>query len=175
VRVVNRILAAALALALLVGGLLVALEIVVAGFGADPLVLPHDQWYDAGRGNDWNSPASRWSFMAVTAVGLALLLLRLAQRRPETLRLPASEGGATAEVWRRSLERSLERAARRVDGVASARARLFRSKARIVARADQLATDTLEPAIAEVARTHLRSLGLPQNEVAVRVREGKRP
>ena len=174
-RILNRVLAAALALALLVGGLLVAAEIVVAGFGADPWVVPHDQWYDAGRDTDWDSPTSRWFFVALTALGLALLALRLAQRRPETLRLPAGEGGPTAEVWRRSLERSLERAAGRVDGVASARARLSRTRARIVARADRLATEALEPAVAEVARARLRSLGLADMEVAVRVRNGKGP
>ncbi len=174
-RIVNRMLAAALALTLVVGGLVVALEIVVAGFGADPWVLPHDQWYDAGRHSDWNSPDSRWLFLALTAAGVALVVLRLAQRRPATLLLPATEGGPRAEVWRRSLERSLERSVRGVDGVASAKVRLSPSRARIVARKDRLAADTLEPALAEVTRAHLRSLGLPERQISVRVRDGKRP
>ena len=48
-RVVNRVIAAVLALALLVGGLLVAVEIVVAGFDRRPWVLPHDRWYASAR------------------------------------------------------------------------------------------------------------------------------
>ncbi len=172
-RVVNRALGAALALALLVGGVLAAGEIVVAGFGNDPWVLPHDQWYEAGVENDWDSPESRWLFIGLAAVGLGLLALRVAQRRPEALRLPAGEQGAVAEVSRRSVERSLERAAQGVDGVASAKARLSARRARIVARTDRLATAALEPAVVEVARTWLRSFGLAETEVAVRVRDGR--
>ena len=172
-RVANRALAAALALTLLVGGLLIAAEIVVAGFGAEPWLLPHDRWYRSGVDNAWSSPASRWFFVAVTTAGVALLALQVARRRPEALPLQTGHRTGAVEVSRRSLERSLERAARRVDGVASAKARMSPSRAHIVAKRDSLAGADLRASVAEAARNQLRALGLPEPEITVKVRNGR--
>ncbi|MDP8975689.1 MAG: alkaline shock response membrane anchor protein AmaP [Actinomycetota bacterium] len=173
-RVANRALAAAVALALLVGGLLVAAEIVVAGFGAEPWLLPHDQWYRSGVDNAWSSPASRWFFVALTAAGVALLALQVARRRPEALPLRPDQPAAAVEVSRRSLERSLERAAGRVDGVASAKARVSPSRAHLSAKTDSLAGPDLEAGVAEAARKQLRALGLPEPQITVSVRNRRR-
>lgn len=168
-RIVSRVVAAATALALLVGGLLVAAEIVATGVGNEPLVIPHDRWYRRWRLDGWSSSSARWLFLALAAAGLGLLLLELARRRPEGLSLTGDQTHG-AEVSRRSLERSLARGAQRVDGVASARARVSGPRARIEAATNRRLVKDLEPRVAEVAAAQLRSAGLGDTTVSVDVK-----
>lgn len=172
-RVVNRVLAAVLALTLLVGGVLVAVEIIVAGFDRRPWVLPHDRWYVSARLRTWDSGPARWTFFALTAAGLALLVLQVARRRPATL--PMAPGAVPAAVNRRSLERSLVREASRIDGVATAKARIGEERADVVAVSTRRQTDDLVPRITEALDARLRALGLARPP-AVKVKvEGRAP
>ncbi len=166
-RLVNRVLAAVLALALLVGGLLAAAEIVVAGFGRKPWLVPHDQWYRSARARHWDAAPPRWIFIGLVVAGLALLLLQLARRRPATLDL--TPAAVPADLGRRSLERSLVREASRVDGVAGARVKVDGSKAEVLATTNRRRTAELQPRVAEAVDRRVGSLGLARIP-AVRVR-----
>jgi hypothetical protein len=166
-RVVNRIVAAVVALALLVGGLLVAVEIVVAGFDHRPWVLPHDKWYRSARTRSWESPPTRWLMIGLVAAGLLLLLLQLARRRPATL--PLSPAAVPADLGRRSLERALVREASRVDGVSSAKARVDGEKAEVVATTNRRQTAEMQPRLAAALDRRIGSLGLARPP-AVRVK-----
>ena len=157
-RVANRVAAAVLALGLLVGGLLVAVEIVVAGFDRRPWVLPHDEWYDSARTRAWESAPPRWIFIGLVVAGLLLLLLQLARRRPTTLAM--APGALPAEVGRRGLERSLAREATRVDGVASARTRIKNERAEVVASSNRRQTGDLPPRVTQALDRRLGALGL---------------
>jgi hypothetical protein len=167
VRLVNRVIAAVLALALLVGGLLVAVEIVVAGFDRRPWVLPHDRWYTSARLRTWDSAPPRWIFIGLVVAGLLLLFLQLARRRPMALAL--TPGAVPTDVGRRSLEKSLGREAGRVDGVASARARVDEDKVEVVASSNRRQTDDLGPRVTQVLDRRLSTLGLARPP-AVRVK-----
>jgi hypothetical protein len=167
VRLVNRVIAAVLALALLVGGLLVAVEIVVAGFNRRPWVLPHDRWYTSARLRTWESAPPRWIFIGLVVAGLLLLLLQVARRRPAALAL--TPGAVPTDVGRRSLEKSLGRAAGRVDGVASARAKVDGEKVEVVASSNRRQTDDLGPRVTQVLDRRLSTLGLARPP-AVRVK-----
>lgn len=166
-RVVNRALAAVLALALLVGGLLVAVEIVVAGFDRAPWVLPHDQWYRSARTRTWDSAPPRWIFIGLVVAGLVLLALQFARRRPAAL--PLTPAAVPADVGRRSLERALTREATRVDGVATARTRVDGTRADVVATTHRRQPGDLQPRVAAALDRRLTSLGLARAP-AVRVR-----
>lgn len=166
-RLLHRAVAAALALALLLGGVVVAVEVVAAGLGRGPVVLPHDAWYREGVANAWRSDEATWFFLALAAAGLVLLALQVARRRPDALPL----GGASrAELSRRSLERSLARCAERVDGVASARARVSPARASVEAATNRRLVKDLEPRVAEATAARLRAVGLPDTAVAVAVK-----
>ena len=170
-RLANRVIAAVLALGLLVGGLLVAVEIVVAGFDRQPWVLPHDRWYVSGRLRTWDSPPPRWIFIALLAAGLALLLAQLVRHRPRALAL--SPGAVPADLQRRSLERALVREASRVDGVAAARARVSEDKADVVATSNRRQTGDLAPRVTQALDRRIGGLGLARPP-AVRVKvEGR--
>lgn len=166
-RVVNRVLAAVLALGLLVGGLLVAVEIVVAGFDRRPWVLPHDQWYVSARQRAWESAPPRWIFIGLAAAGLLLLLSQLVRRRPTAL--PLGPGAVPTEISRRSLERALVRETSGIDGVAAARAKVSEDRAEVVATSKRRQTGDLQPRIVQVLDGRLRALGLARPP-AVRVK-----
>lgn len=172
-RVVNRIVAAVLALALLAGGVLVAAEIVVAAFGRDPWVVPHDRWYRSLLDHSWDDDASRWVFIGLVAAGLALLALQVARRRPGTL--PLSAGGAPADLGRRSLERSLVRSATSVDGVSRAKVRVSPDRADVKAVTNRRQVAEVEPRLSQAVEQRVRALGLarkPQVKVHVEGRDG---
>ncbi len=170
-RIANRVVAALLALGLLVGGLLVAVEIVVAGFDRRPWVLPHDEWYRSARLRSWESAPPRWIFIALVAAGLLLLFLQLARRRP--VALPLSPGAAPADLGRRSLERSLVRTASEVDGVAAAKVKVDEQRADVVARTNRRQAGDLQPRVADALERRMNTLGLarpPKVRVKVNTR-----
>jgi hypothetical protein len=167
VRVANRVVAAVLALGLLVGGLLVAVEIVVAGFDRRPWVLPHDRWYVSARLRSWDSAPPRWIFIGLVVAGLVLLFMQLARRRPGALAL--TPGAIPADLGRRSLEKSLVREATRVDGVATAKARIADDKVEVVASSNRRQTDDLGPRVTQALDRRLSTLGLARPP-AVRVK-----
>lgn len=157
-RIVNRVLAAVLALAMLVGGLLVAVEIVVAGFDRRPWVIPHDDWYTSARARSWESAPPRWIFIGLVVAGLLLLLAQLARRRPTTLAMVP--GGVPADVGRRSLEKALVREATKVDGVAAAKARIAKERAEVIATSNRRQTDDLPPRVTQALDRRMGGLGL---------------
>ena len=167
-RVANRVVSAVLALALLVGGLLVAVEIVVAGFDRRPWVLPHDRWYTSARLRSWDSAPPRWIFIGLVVAGLLLLLLQLARRRPTALAL--TPGAIPADLGRRSLEKALVREANRVDGVAAAKAKVRQDRADVVASSNRRQTADLQPAVTSALDRRIGARGLARPpEIRVKV------
>jgi len=172
VRIANCVVAALLALALLVGGLLVAVEIVVAGFGRRPWVLPHDHWYRSARLRSWESAPPRWIFIALVAAGLGLLLLlQFARRRP--VALPLTAGTAPADLGRRSLERSLTRAATGVDGISAARVKVDGQRGEVTVTTNRRQAGDLEPRVSAALERRVQALGLA-HAPAVRVKVNAR-
>lgn len=171
-RVVNRVLAVAAALSLLAGGMLVAIEIALAGFGRGPWIIPYDDWYSSARAEQWNSPGARSLFFAIGVAGMVLVALQLMRARPRSI--PLEGGVAQAGLARRSLEQTLVRTAQSQPGVETARARVRRHRARIVA--DIRGTeDEMRSRLEEVARARLRDLGMDGRlDVAVRVHRDKK-
>ncbi len=157
-RVINRLVAALLALALLVGGLLVAVEIVVAGFGHRPWVLPHDHWYRSARLRSWESAPPRWTFISLVAAGVVPLFLQVARRRPTALAL--ATGATPADLGRRSLERSLSRVATEVDGVSAARVKVDGERAEVAAVTNRRQAGDLQPRLAATLEHRLQTFGL---------------
>jgi hypothetical protein len=148
-RTANRILAAVVAILLLAGGILLAVEIVIGLAGGDSRVIPYDTWYREAREHGWSSTPVRWLLVGLGAVGAAILLMQLLPRRPSTLPV-ATDDDTEFVVTRPSLESSLAHAAERIDGIDRAKARVRKG------------------AVAVKARSHRRTLGdLPAQVTAV--------
>ncbi len=166
-RVVNRVLAVAAALGLVAAGALVAIEIALAGLGRGPWIIPYDHWYSTARAERWDSPGARSLFFAVALAGMTLVVLQLMRPRPRSV--PLEGGVAHAGLSRRSLEQTLVRAAECQPGVATAKARVRRHRARLVA-GTRGTEDEMRSRREDVTRARLRDLGLEGRlDVAVRV------
>ena len=170
-RLLDRLLAAVLALAIAVLGLLAVAEIVLAHLGRQPWLLPYDTWYRAGVRNPWSSGGMRWLSGALALGGLILLVLQLVPRRPSVLVMAGGRGRAV--LARRNAERTLESDVRRVEGVAAARARIGRRSTDVVARTDGRAPDDVQQRVLATVEGRLRRLALAGSP-PVRVRLDRR-
>lgn len=103
VRVINRALCAVLALALLVAGLVVISEIVLAGLNRGPWLVPHDRWWRWATTTAWSDRGARLLFAGLVLAGLVLLTLEAWRRRSSSLPLAPGPGAwparSTAGMW----------------------------------------------------------------------------
>lgn len=158
--VLNRVLATLLALALLLGGLLAVVEIVLAQLGRPSWLVPHEQWSSWLAGQTFPDGVVRAVLIGLAVLGLVLLVLALRRGKPGSVQLPSRTDGVRVSASRRGIERSLATAARRADGVRSARARAGRRAMRVKAvTALRAAGDLQQPVTAAVA-ARLEQLGL---------------
>lgn len=170
-RTVSRVVSALLALALLVLGVIVAIEIIVAAADKKPWLLPHDRWYRYGLRNQWRSGSVRWMFIGIGAAGLLLLFLAFTKRRPVNLPLQQKFASHEVDVHRSSLERSLSRAAQRVDGISGAKVKVSPNRTRVVADSSRRNVEGLDQRVAQVVTERLQGMRLTQDpEVSVTVR-----
>ncbi|SCL33316.1 hypothetical protein GA0070624_4711 [Micromonospora rhizosphaerae] len=145
-RTANRVATLLLAVALLAGGLLVAVEALLAAVGSPGLLLP--RWYATLTGTRWQDGSVRAVAAGVTLLGLVILAAELRRWRPTRLRLTEDDGW---HLHRRSVERRLARAARSVPSVRRARVRIRRRgdawRPRVTATGDPAAVSDVEFAV----------------------------
>jgi hypothetical protein len=125
-KLTNRVLSVLVALALLVLGVLVVVEIVwVLGLGGTrEVLLPYPATTDYLAGLTWGSRTARAILAGLVVVGALLLVYELRRRKPGLLRMASTEGSVTTGVDRRALEKAAAAAATDVDGIGKATARV---------------------------------------------------
>lgn len=175
-RYVNRLLAALLALALAVVAVLLIIEIIAAGVGAQPAVVHwHRAWHWAQR-TEWQQGSVRVGCILAALVGLILLTLQLKRRRPSRLRV-ASASTDTAYT-RRGVAASVRSAVGDVDGINKSSVTVRRRKVRVAATTaglQSLTADALRGPVTSAAQARLTELELdPAPSLAVRVRTRSR-
>ena len=157
--VLNRVLAALVALALFLGGLLAVVEIVLAGLDRPPWLVPHPDWSETLTGESFTAGVVRAVLIGLVVVGLLLLLVGLRRGKPGSIPLPARSDGVSVTASRRGIERSIATSARRVDGVRSARAKVGRRTVKVAATTGVRSGDVQQPITAGVTE-RLEELGL---------------
>jgi Family of unknown function (DUF6286) len=174
VRVVNRLLAAVVAILLVAAAFVVVTEIVVAQvFKRDPWIVPYDEWLESARQNSWaDSDAVLQVAVALLLAGAVLLVLQLARRRPTSLPLEVGDR-SEVQVHRRSLEGSLARAAERLDAVDKASVDVGADRVQVRATTHRRQAPNLE---AEITQSLLEALGRahPVREPDIRVKVSRR-
>lgn len=172
--VLDRVLSAVLGFTLLVGGLLAAVEIVLAGFGSGPWLVAHDRWVASARTTPWSDGDLRLVLGGLVVVGALLLVMAGARRRPEVLALAAGGGGVASTLDRRTVERWLVGRVEGVDGVSGAGVRIRHGSTSVEATSLGRDAGAVEPGVREVATRSLESLNLdrvPRLRVKVRPRQ----
>ena len=160
-RIVDRVVAGVVALALLAGGIVLVLELALQGLGrSEPWVLPWDAWHREATTTSWSDPSVRVICMALVAAGLALLVLQLVRRKPAAVELQDGDGPVEVDFDRRGLEKWLEARLRRVDGVASTRVRVRRRK--LLVHAESVSSDApvVERRLRQAAEAEVAELRL---------------
>ena len=162
--VLNRVLAALLALALVLGGLLAAVEIVLARLGRPAWLVPHEQWSGWLSQQTWDGALVRLVLAGLVVVGLLLLVPALRRGKPHALPLAAPDGagspGVRVTASRRGIERDLATVARRAPGVTRASARVTRRKAVVRASTSLRSEGDLRERVAADVTARLQETGL---------------
>ncbi len=160
VRSTNRIVSALLALALAVGGVVVAVEVVLAALGREPWLLPHDGWLASARETTWEDRSARLLFLALALAGLALLVLELARRRPPALEMASRADGVRADLDRHGIERWLATRLGDVDGATAVKAKIGPRAVDVTAETPQREVDEVQQRLERTAQDHLNELDL---------------
>ena len=158
--VVNRVLATLLALALLLGGLLAVVEIVLAALGRAPWLVPHPDWTTWLSDQNLGSGVVRAVLIGAVVLGLVLLVLALRRGRPGALPLPSRVESVRTTASRRGLERTLRAAATRPDGVREAQVRARRRTVRVQAATALRDPGDLQSQVTQAVTERLDELGL---------------
>lgn len=132
-RVIERFLSLLLALAAIVGAVLLALEVGWAVAGKPPLLINWRSTYTSGNSHAWDTAPVRIVAIVVLAVGLLLLLAELKPRRASRLTLTGTDPSIDTAITRRSLRATLLADAKQVDGVSGAKAKVSRRKITVTA------------------------------------------
>ncbi len=157
---VNRVLSVLLALALFLGGLLVAVECVLAALGRPSWVIPRQQWESALTSATWDETLVRLIAVGAVVVGLLLLVAALRRGAPGTLALPTTTDGVDVRAQRRGVERSVASAARRTDGVTDAHAKASRRRVTVRAATSLRNPGDTQSAVQRAADARIAELGL---------------
>jgi Family of unknown function (DUF6286) len=172
-QIIDRLLAALLGLALLAAGVIASVEIVLGLLGHSSWIVPRDRWYVAVATSDWTATWVRTIASLACVIGAILVIVQLRPRRPAVLQVRSPEASLSVWVSRRSLERTLERAATGVDGIASAKVRLRADRAIVETVAQRRDTSGLGPRVEQVLGDQIRAIELqkqPRLSVSVRGR-----
>lgn len=171
---INRLLAAVLALALILGGLLAAVEIVLARLGQPYWFIPRQQWGNWLTRQTWDASLVKLILAAMALMGLLLLLTALRQGRPRVLPVASDAPGVRVDILRRGAERAVVAAARRTNGVRTASASIGRRKATVKTKTSSRSTGDVQQEALSAVTARLGDLGLARLRPRVKVKGKKR-
>ena len=175
-RFVNRLLAALVALALAVVGVLVVIEVISERLGNDPAVVEWPEIYRWGQRTSLTQGSVRIACIVLAAAGIALLLIELKRRRPT--RLAVDSDRVDAAYTRRGVATAIGHAVDDVDGVQRAAVTVRRRRIRIRARTSGIepyTAQSLEEPVTQAARSRLADLELnPEPRLRVQVSNRRR-
>ncbi|MCG5470030.1 Asp23/Gls24 family envelope stress response protein [Micromonospora sp. LAH09] len=172
-RTINRAASVLLAVALLVGGVLLAVQALLVTLGRPASLLARTGWYDALTSTRWHDSEVRAVAGAAVLLGLVILAAQLRRWTPVRLRTDERDGW---HLRRRCVERRLTEAAATVPGVRRARVRIRRRgdqwRPRVRATGDPAARAEVEFAV----RQELRQLASPRaGRIEIRLLPRRRP
>ncbi len=131
-RTLTRVLAALVGLALLVGGLVLALEVALTAARSEAQLVPYDSALESARQRSWDDPLVLLIGLGLLVAGLLLLLVTLRRRAP--LAVPGEDRqDMTVSFARKPLEQAVGRLAERSAGVENVRVKMHRNKAEVQA------------------------------------------
>jgi hypothetical protein len=175
-RLVNRVLATLLSLALIVAGVLVVIEVVAQRLGRQHALVDWQHLHDWARRTPWQQGSVRVASIALIVLGLLLLAAELKRSRPSRLAVRSED--TDAAYTRRGVAETVRSAVADVDGISSASVSVNRRKVKVEASTAGLQPFTaegLQEPVTAAARHRLDALELrtpPTLAVQVRTAGG---
>ena len=160
-RLVNRLLAALLALALAAGGVIVVIEVIAERLDKRPVVVDWHRIYHWGEITSLTQGSVRVACIVTAVLGLVLLVAELKRGRPK--RLAAASDSVDAGYTRRGVANAIGRAVNDVDGINKSVVKVRRRRIRVRARTSGVGTytaDLLHGPAREAAQSELTGLEL---------------
>ncbi|MBV9821593.1 MAG: alkaline shock response membrane anchor protein AmaP [Actinobacteria bacterium] len=162
-RLLNRLLAALLSLALVVAGVLVVIEVVAERLDRGPAIVDWPRLHDWARRTPWQQGSVRTACILLALAGLLLLVAELRRGRPS--RLAVRSEVTDAAYTRRGVAAAIRSAVGEVDGITAATVSVSRRRVSVEASTAGLQPHTAEslrePATA-AARHRLEALELAE-------------
>jgi hypothetical protein len=177
-RIVNRLLAFVVALALVGIGVIIVVEVIADRSGSGPLIIHWRSILDWARRNTWKATSVELVSAITAAAGLLLLLPQLFRRRISRLRIDAGET-TDAAITRKGVTVTIRGAVAEVDGVASSRVKIGKRRIRVRALSTALEGEVageLQPRVADAVAQQLEGLRLHKSRrtrVTVNGRSGR--
>lgn len=170
-RLINRLLAALLSIALIVGGVLVLIEILADRIVARPALIHWHGAYDWAARTRWDQNSVRVTCIVIAVVGLILLLVEL--RRGKPARLPTVSDITDAAYTRRAVAATVRSAVDGVDGITHTAVTVKRRKIKVAATTagrQRYTAQSLQEPVTDAARQRLDTLELsPAPALSVRI------
>jgi Family of unknown function (DUF6286) len=161
-RIVNRLLAFLVALALVGASAIIVVEVIAARSDSGPLIIHWHAILAWAHRNTWKAASVKLASSITAAAGLLLVLPQLFPRRVTRLRIDA--GRATnAAISRKGVTATIRGAVAEIDGIASSRVKVGRRRIKVRALSTALEGDViggLQPKVTEVVLQQLEGLRL---------------
>lgn len=177
-RVLNRMLALLLSLAVIAVSVVLIVEVVAQRVGVAPVVVDWHATYRWAQRTTWSAGVVRLTCVLVAVMGLVLLVAQLKPRRAGRLPLHSDQPATDLAITRRSLTSTIRGAVADVDGVTDTRVVVRRRRIRVRAHARAPHTAGGAPtweAVTQAAQRRLDALQLrhtPKLAVRISAREG---
>ncbi|MEP7022441.1 MAG: DUF6286 domain-containing protein [Actinomycetota bacterium] len=165
-RLLNRVLAALLSLALIVAGVLLIIEVIAYHVSNRPAIVHWQRAYAWAHRTTWNAGSIRVTCVLLIVAGLVLLIAELKPPRVSRLAAdPAQAGVADIDTayTRRGIAAAVRAAVVDVDGIRGTAIKVKRRKVKVTASAaarDKAAAQSLHDPVSAAAGARLTSLGL---------------
>ncbi|MEV4759378.1 DUF6286 domain-containing protein [Micromonospora sp. NPDC049559] len=171
-RVLNRLGSLVLAVVLLAGGLLLAIEAVAVVLRLPALLIDRAGWYRTLAGTPVNHPVVQAIAIALTLLGLLVLAAQLRRWTPDRLAVRLGDGW---HLSRRSVQRQLANTAEGVPGVNSARVRIHGRAHTWHPSVQAVGDPGARPLVERAVQRELERLAAPRpEEVSVRLVQRRR-
>lgn len=134
-KLLNRLLALVVGLAVIAVAVVLATEVVADRVGHRPVVVNWPATYQWAHRTTWNAGAVRFICVLLCLSGLALLVAQLTPRRPARLTVDSADPATDAAYTRRGVAQAIRSAVTEVDGVHRAAVAVGRRRIRVATKA----------------------------------------
>lgn len=162
-RIANRILAIILGLALILGGLISAINIILGVTENKSWIFHWHSWYRYSQNNFWSKGPSLLTFFILLVLALILLILELKHRKNSYINLKIDKPSVQMRLHKSSTEKYLANIVQHIDGIASAKVSLSDKKANVVATTHRRKYKDLSQPIKTTLKDHIEKLPLEKH------------